>query len=175
MPEATQDSEKHQGSKLLHGISRRDSSTPLKSTTTTSSTHSSNPNGPSSYPASHKPPEIRYCQQVLNAPWLRAQSEVPSTTWRRPLGTLGGRIQGSTETGRLAEFYANNLKAINEKTHPKTNRKPPPRPSSPKSPATKVPRELERLVVWSSSPTSSRSDRANTRKFRLSTTDARRC
>ena len=175
LPEGTQGNEKHHGSKLLHGKSGGHSFTPSKSTTMTSSTHSSNPNGPSSYPASPRQQETPFCLQALNAPWLRAQSEVPSTTWRRPLGTLGGRIQGSTETGKLAEFYANNLKAINEKTLPKTNRKPPPRPSSPKSPATKVPRELERLVVWSSSPTSSRSDRANTRKFRLSTTDARRC
>jgi hypothetical protein len=123
LPEATQGKEQHQKSKLVLGQDGRLSSNKLSTPKMNFSTTSNNINELTYSPVLPKLSGRQHISEALSIPWLQKQSEVPSTMWRRPLGTTVGKTRDWTRTERLQDFYNNSLQATKERIHQKSNKK----------------------------------------------------
>ena len=123
MPETKRLQEEHQPSRLEHGPVGYNSSNPSICTMMNTWTTSDKPNESTS----SQPSPTRYAplntqnQKFLD--WVKNQSEIPWTMWRRPSGVVKGLIQDWTQTANLHDFYNSSTKAIKQRTPLQNNKK----------------------------------------------------
>ena len=125
LPEATQQREVHQRSRIALGFTSKKSSSKSISNTILSSIPSptnTNTKSPSSSP-SPKPCAKQNFFQPVSLPWLQAQSVVPWTMWVWSSGTTSVVIPDSRKTGILLEFYKHNTEVIKTRIQIKSNKK----------------------------------------------------
>ena len=124
MPARQPSQEQRTRSNIGLGHDGPNSSKQLNLTTTHSSNLSTYATGQKSSAVSHNrsgPPNLLL---ELSSPWLRAQSEMPWTTWLRPSGMRSLMTQDSKKEGiSLHAFYRDSTKAMQTRTHPPNNKK----------------------------------------------------
>jgi len=164
LPVKEQLREVHTKSKLGHGAAGKNTCNPSDSKTTTTSRTSHESNGTPSL--EHLPwlSGKRGFRENLIDDWLRTQSEVPSSIYRRPLENMGTQIQPSTRTAYLHGFYNESLGHSKTKTLQKTTKQPSQSQSSQKSTNDAVPSSNEQPPNLPHSPSSLPCDHASTSK-----------
>ena len=111
-----------QRSKLAHGRDGFHFCNPSASKTVFSMTSESTRRQSFSEPSHTHYEKVSILEQ-MSSHWLLAQSELPSTMWHRPSGTISLKIPDSTQTKTLADFYSNSMKATKKRIHQKNVRK----------------------------------------------------
>ena len=105
LPEATQQREAYQRSRITLGSASKKFSNKSTFNTIPSSTLSPTSIKYLSSLLSPKPRAKQNFLQHVSLPWSQAQSVVPWTMWARPSGITSVAIPDSTKTGSLQEFY----------------------------------------------------------------------
>ena len=114
----------HKNSALATSPAGKNSLAKLESSTTTSSPPSmSHGTAPSSSLHLHKQCGKPASLQQLTLPWLKQQSEPPSTTWHRPSGLTTGQTHAQMTTESSLSFYNNNSKVIKTRTRMLNNKR----------------------------------------------------